>query len=212
MTKEDQDKLAAEIEATQAAYDAGNIIFAEIHKAARSHLTAQRAGESDLRGDAAEIWALAQYAPHEGFKDAIDRIEVFLNTHYAQRAVTGDREKFLEILNHTLPLPAHIQEAVHTQWPNMSMSPYERVAYSLRMGWSIDSNQLREDVKHIVLTALQTPAVPQGVLVEVVAGLEAGLSCAKYALNEKLKYVSPRDITIQEKALASLQPFVREGV
>lgn len=38
------ERLEAEIKATQAAYDAGNIIFTEIHKAARAHLAAQRQG------------------------------------------------------------------------------------------------------------------------------------------------------------------------
>lgn len=42
MTNEELDKLEAEIKATQAAYEAGDIIFKETHKAARAYLAAQR--------------------------------------------------------------------------------------------------------------------------------------------------------------------------
>ena len=41
---EELDKLEAEIKATQAAYESGDIIFKETHKAARAHLAAQRQG------------------------------------------------------------------------------------------------------------------------------------------------------------------------
>lgn len=76
----------------------------------------------------------------------------------------------LHILDQNIPLPGDIQEMIRAEWPNMSMTPFQRVAYSIHMGWALDSKQLRLDVKEL-LRAL-TPSVSPAVNGDALAALE----------------------------------------